>query len=94
MDYSATFWTICALGLSILLWGAWSAYASWVESRKVRLRLDAISADQRGLRRQLSNVLSMLLRAGFKRGRPSDWSDDALKTRVMEKTDDSSWWKR
>ena len=93
MTLSPTFWTLSALGISILLWGAWSAYGAWVESRAVRLRLDVIAQDQRGLRQQISNVLGMLRRAGFKKGPAVDWSDDTTKTQVM-KRDEPSWWKK
>ena len=33
---------------------------------------------------QLSNVLSMLMLAGFKRKRPRDWNDDFSKTHIVK----------
>jgi len=94
MPTSTAFWICCCLLSVSMLGAAWWGYASWDESRKANSRLDEIARDQRGIRSQLSNVISMLLRAGFKRGRPVDWSDDNLKTRVMEEPDDSYWWRK
>jgi hypothetical protein len=87
------FWMLCATALSSLALGAWWAYGVWVESRKANSRLDAIAAtqeaiskEQRGLRQQMSNLLSMLLRAGFKRGRTLDWSDNERETQSLDES--------
>lgn len=81
---STLFWTSLTLLSVLLVWGAWSAYASWVETSKVRLRLDVIDKNQRGLRLQVSNLISMLIRAGFKRGKTVDWSDNEQETRSLD----------
>ena len=94
MTNSKTFWALSAIGLLILLWGVWSAYGAWEESRKVRSRLDVIAQDQRGLRQQIANVLGMLRSAGFKRGPANDWSDDTTKTQVMDKNPAQRWWRK
>lgn len=81
--------------LALVTWGAWSRYATWVEVRKIRSRLDTVATEQRGIRQQLSNLLSMLLRAGFKRGTLNpDWSDNEQATRLIEDSDTKWYWRK
>lgn len=95
-------WVATGVALALLGWGAWSSYAVWVELRGIakelrRLAKDQgkLAADQRGLRQQLSNLLSMLLRAGFKRGPARDWSDDEQATQVRGEGTETQWdWRR
>lgn len=75
--------------------GAIAAFVVLAVSFRVHSRLDAIVRHQRALRLQVSNLLSMLRRAGFKIDTPGkpDWSDDYLKTQLLK--EDEPWkWKR
>lgn len=62
-----------AVALALATWGAWSRYATWVEVRKIRSRLDTISKDLAGIGGQVRKVISML-----------GWGDDHLKTQVID----------
>lgn len=68
-----------------------------VVALKMLSRLDAVAKEQRGLRQQMANLLSMLLKAGFKRGKTVDWSDDLQETRLLEdalQSSDTKWFWR
>jgi len=59
-----------------------------------RSRHAAVQADVRGLRQQVANIASMLLKAGFKRGASRDWSDNELDTQLLGDSDVSFKWKK
>ncbi len=76
---------------------AWWAYAGWEESHRTRSRLDAIEKNLRGLRLQVGNLISMLIRAGFKRGKTLDWSDNERETKSLDDSlsdSETSWFWR
>ena len=81
--------------MALLALFAFSQYATWAAAREIRSRLDTVASDQRGLRQQMSNLLSMLLRAGYKRGPTVDWSDDEQRTQVKGVFRDTQWdWRK
>lgn len=98
-------WSVVCLALVLLAGGTWGAYAVWVELRGIRHQLRKQAAHQgelveqqsklkgelRGLRQQLGNMISMLLRAGFKRGPARDWSDDEAQTTVLGESTETKW---
>lgn len=94
MTYTWRLWTLFALVALTLALIAWWAYGAWEESRKANSRLDAIAHDQRGMRLQVATILTMLRRAGFKKGPVVDWSDDTTKTQVLDKNSPPSWWRK
>lgn len=74
----------CAAVFSLLAW------------RSAR-RLGKLSRDVYAIRMQLANIITMLLRAGFKRGpRPAGWNDDELKTQQQSaQLFDTKWdWRK
>ena len=75
--------------LSALAAGALSVCVGLAILVGVSRRIEKVSKDQRGLRKQMSNIISMLLRAGFKRGPTVDWSDDEQKTQVKGRWQDT-----
>jgi hypothetical protein len=77
-------WTAAAVALVLLASGAWAAYALWAELRGTR-------AWMRKLHRQQANIVSMLLRAGFKMGPTRDWGDDGRRTSVMGESTETKW---
>jgi hypothetical protein len=98
-------WSVVALALVLLAGGTWGAYAVWVELRSIRglvrklaahqgelvERQHKLTAEQRGMRQQLGNMISMLMRAGFKRGPARDWSDDEAQTTVLGESTETKW---
>ena len=85
-------WVAGAVLLALAALSACFQCATWAAAREMRSRLERVATDQRGLRVQMRNLISMLLRAGFKRGPSADWSDDDIKTRLVDEPNDSSWW--
>ena len=87
-------WTDWAVLVAVAA-GALSVCAGLVILVGVSRRIEKVSKDQKGLRRQMSNIISMLLRAGYKRGPTVDWSDDDQKTLVKGRWQDTIWdWRR
>lgn len=98
-------WTAAALALVLLACFTWGAYAVWIELRTIRglmrklshrqgelaERQNKLTAEQRGMRQQLANLLGMLLRAGFKKGPARDWSDDEVQTTVLGEGTETKW---
>lgn len=61
------------------------------EQAKLTAEQAQLAATQRAMRQQLANLLSMLLRAGFKRGPVRDWSDDQAQTSVLGESTETKW---
>ena len=85
---------LSALAICALCLIAWWAFGAWEEARKANSRLAALQHDQRGMRLHIATILTMLKKAGFKKGPVVDWSDDATKTQVMERTQSATWWRK
>jgi threonine/homoserine/homoserine lactone efflux protein len=87
------------LGVSVLLGACalWMAWRAWRSSEAARRGLiDAnrgLRAELRGARLQLSNIIQLLLAAGFKKRRQG-WEDDLDATQQRDTGDDMSWWRR
>jgi hypothetical protein len=81
-------WRWAVLGML----GALVALGIWVLA--LARRTDRSLRVLRPLRQQLSNIISMLTRAGYKKGPTVDWNDDFKRTEVRMESDKTQWdWK-
>jgi hypothetical protein len=91
--------------LSVLLSAGalWQARRAWRSSERVRASVggikkelsdpaEGLSVNLRRARLQLSNIIKMLVAAGFKPKR-AGWEDDLDATQQREPPNDMSWWR-
>lgn len=91
--------------LSVLLSAAafWQARRAWRARESGRAAIEVarkdllavnrgVRAELRGARLQLSNVIQLLLAAGFKKKRQG-WEEDFDETQLKESPPEMSWWR-
>lgn len=73
--------TVALLGLTLLLWGAVSAYAGWIEARVCSRSIAACRVEQQRQAHVVDCTYTLLLKKIY-RSKPRDWRDDRAKTQV------------
>ena len=80
----------------LIAWSIWLALGAWRSSEATRKELrfanQHLRTELRAARLQLSNIIQLLLAAGFKKKRVG-WEDDTDATQVREESKEFSWWR-